>query len=306
MENLRIKSYPISKELYSICDSVIENSLSEIKQRNIDDDILIHTLRKRVKFLRTILKLVRNGIDEQFYRKNNFILRDLNRRSALLRNYSALIIICSKDLKDNADEAHPLKNLLSRLQSDFNVIKGSIDYSTLYHQQEVTLNRFRSNFHKSKMIKLRFATIKNGLDKIYSDASSLLIISKKKPDESNLHEWRKSVKDLYHCISVLSPIREKIYNRYAKDLKQLSDLLGELHDYFELQHYVYSLDKTSTNLELINAHIERSKSSLRKKSFRLGKKLFKEKPGTFGERFKKYYFSYKKKTKKSLRSSPAG
>jgi CHAD domain-containing protein len=306
MENLRVKSYNLSKELCSICDSVIDSSLSEIKQRKIDDDILIHTLRKRVKFLRTILKLVRNGIGEQFYKKNNFILRDLNRRSALLRNFSALIIICSESIKDDTDELHPLKILLSRLQSDFNAIKGSIDYSSLYHQQEVTLNRFRTNLHKSKLVKLRFASIKNGLERIYSDASGLLTISKKSPNESNLHEWRKSVKDLYHCISVLSPIKAKIYDRYAIELKQLSDLLGELHDYFELQHYVDSTDKADINLELINAHIDRSKSALRKKSFRLGKKLFKEKPGTFSSRFKKYYSSYKKKPKKILPKDSAG
>jgi len=119
---------------------------------------------------------------------------------------------------------------------------------------------YRTNLHKSNLIKLRFASIKNGLEKIYSDASELLTISKKNPNESNLHEWRKSVKDLYHCISVLSPIRPKVYNRYATDLKRLSDLLGELHDYFELQHYTDSTEKKDIDLELINAHIEKSKS----------------------------------------------
>ena len=185
MENLRVKSYHLSKELYSICNSVIDNSLSEIKQRKIDDDILIHTLRKRVKFLRTILKLVRNGIGEQFYKKNNFILRDLNRRSAILRNFSALIIICSESIKDDTDELHPLKILLPRLQSHFNKIKENIDYSALFHQQEVTLHKVQTNLNKSKLIKLRFASIKNGLEKIYSDAAELLSISKKNPNESN-------------------------------------------------------------------------------------------------------------------------
>lgn len=297
MENLRVKSYNLSKELSTICNSVIENSLSEIKQRNIDDDILIHTLRKRVKFLRAILKLVRTGIGEQFYKKNNYILRDLNRRSALLRNFSALIIICKKDTEDTTDELHPFNKLLVRLSSDFNKIKESIDFSTLYHQQEVTLNRYRNNFHKSKLVKLRFASIKNGIEKIYSDASKLLTISKKNPNESNLHEWRKSVKDLYHCIYVLSPIRSKTYNQYAKDLKKLSDLLGELHDYFEMQHYIDSTDKTEIDLELINTQIEKSITALRKKSYRLGKRLFKEKPDAFSSRFKKYYSSYKRAKK---------
>lgn len=305
MENLRVKSYHLSKELCSICNSVIDNSLSEIKQRKIDDDILIHTLRKRVKFFRTILKLVRNGIGEQFYKKNNFILRDLNRRSALLRNFSALIILCSPDNKDYPGTLHPLNNILSLLQSDFHKIKENIDYPALFHQQDLTLNRFRTNLDKSKLVKLRFTTIKNGLEKIYSDASELLTISKKNPNESNLHEWRKSVKDLYHCISVLSPIKPKIYDRYAIELKQLSDLLGELHDYFELQHYVESKNKEEIDLELISAHIDKSKSALRKKSFRLGKKLFKDKPGTFGSRFKKYYSIYKSKPKKILQSRSA-
>ena len=306
MENLRVKSYHLSKELCSICNSVIDNSLSEIKQRKIDDDILIHTLRKRVKFLRTILKLVRNGIGEQFYKKNNFILRDLNRRSALLRNFSALIIICNESINEDTDKSQPLKKLLPRLQSNFNKIKENIDYSALFHQQEVTLHKVQTNLNKSKLIKLRFATIKSGLEKIFSDASELLSISKKNPNESNLHEWRKSVKDLYHCISVLSPIKPKIYNGYAKQLKQLSDMLGELHDYFELQHYVESTDKQELDLELINAHIERSKSMLSKKSFSLGKKLLKDKPGTFGSRFKKYYSIYKSKPKKILQSRSAG
>lgn len=293
MENLRVKSYQLSKELCSICDSVIDNSLSEIKQRKTEEDILIHTFRKRIKFLRTIIKLVRSGIGEEFYKKNNLILRDLNRRSALLRNFSALIILCSEANKDNAGTLHPLNNILSLLQADFNKIKENIDYSALFHHQKVTLHRFRANLYKSKILKLRFPTIKKGLEKIYSDASELLNISKKNPNESNLHEWRKSVKDLYHCISVLSPIKPKIYDPYAIELKKLSDLLGELHDYFELQHYVLSKNKEEIDPELINVHIEKSKSALRKKSFRLGKKLFKDKPHSFGGRFKKYYSLYK-------------
>lgn len=293
-----IKSPELSKEILKILFALIDEGKSEIQESKSNNDVLIFNLRKRVKKLRAYLKLLRKEFGEEFYKKNNFLLRDINRRSAPLRNGYALIkLIESSKLEiddKNLLEALDLLNL--RLQSDFNNIQANTDYKTLFSHYSMQLDKFADHLKKNCKSENRFGVIKSGLTKIYSEGFDLGKECTKKPTNENLHEWRKSIKDLYYVLFSLTPIWEPMFLAYTKELKLLSKKLGKINDYFELKHYIQTLVDSPFDFTNVIGFIETQHNKLLNDSYALGIKIYSISPEIFAELIKSYYLIFKKES----------
>ena len=295
MKKLFIETADIPKEIIRISSVMVDETILEIKQKETDNDTLVHNLRKNVKNLRALLKLLRKETGEEFFKKNNFALRDLNSRSAAIRNYSALIKLI-QSISEN-DEAtliiETLNLLLLRLQSDFKEVQRVTTYDTLFKYNQAQLEKYKSQLHNLKINESRFGSIKTGITRVYSDGGSSFEIAFENPQEKTLHEWRKNVKDLYYCSLTLTPIWKPVLKSFTKELKVLADMLGELHDFYELTHYIQSLIDNPYDFSNIFSLIENNQTDLMNNSFRLGKKIFAESGEQFSERIKAYYKSFK-------------
>lgn len=295
MEKLFIKTTEIPKEIIRISSVIIDETISRIIQKETDNDTLVHDLRKSVKNLRALLKLLRKETGTEFFKKNNFALRDLNRRSAAIRNYSALIklvqSISEKYEKTLITES--LNLLLLRLQSDFKEVQRITNYDALFRYYQTKLEKYKSELNNLEINESRFASIKAGITRIYSDGIKSFEIAIENPQEKTLHEWRKNVKDLYYCSVTLIPFWNPVLKSFIKELKVLSDMLGELHDYYELTHYIQSLIDNPYDFSKIFSLIKSNQTYLIESSFQLGKKIFAESGEQFSERIKTYYKLFK-------------
>jgi len=295
MKKFFIETTDIPKEIIRISSVIIDESISQIKQKETDNDSLVHDLRKSVKNLRALLKLLRKETGTEFFKKNNFALRDLNSRSAAIRNYSALIkLIESISEQDQATQfLESLNLLLLRLKSDFEEVKRITTYDTLFRYNQTQLEKYKSELNNLEINESRFAYIKAGITRVYSDGIGSFEIAIENPQEKSLHEWRKNVKDLYYCSLTLTPIWKPVLKSFTKELNVLSEMLGELHDFYELTHYIQSLIDNPYDFSNIFSLIENNQTDLIDKSFKLGKKIFAESGGQFSERIKTYYKSFK-------------
>lgn len=299
MKKLFIESADIPKEVIRISLVIIDETILEINQNETDNDSLVHDLRKNVKNLRALLKLLRKETGEEFFKKNNFTLRDLNSRSAAIRNYSALIKLIQSISKQNESEAYreTLSLLLLRLQSDFEEVKRVTTYDTLFKYNQTHLEKYKSQLNNLKINETRFVSIKAGITRVYSAGIGSFEIAIENPQEKTLHEWRKNLKDLYYCSLTLTPIWKPVLKSLTKELKVLADMLGELHDFYELTHYIQSLIDNPYDFSNIYRLIENNQTDLMDSSFQLGKKIFAESSEQFSERIKAYYKSFKKDNK---------
>jgi CHAD domain-containing protein len=296
MKKLFIESADIPKEIIRISSYIIDETILEIKQKKTDNDSLIHNLRKNVKNLRALLKLLRKETGEQFFKVNNFALRDLNSRSASVRNYSVNIKLIQSISEQNGSTAYrePLNLLLLRMQYEFEEVKRVTTYDTLFRYNKTQLEKYKSHLNNLKVNENRFGAIKNSLTRIYLDGISSLEIAIENPREKTLHELRKNIKDFYYCNLTLTPIWKTVLKSFTKELKALSEKLGELHDYYELYHYIQSFIDNPYDFSNILSLIESKQTDLLENSFQLGKKIFAESGEQFAERIKVYYKSFKR------------
>jgi CHAD domain-containing protein len=296
MEKLFIKSPSLQSEFLRISNHIISISFTNIKESNTENDELVHTLRKRVKNLRAILKILRKELGEDFYKKNNFLLRDLNRRSASIRNYFALMKLVQINIDQTEDKSliEALNLLDLRLKSDFQNIKDNTDYKTLFGYYESLLDKYHNQLKKVEDSSNRFGNVKSGLINIYAEGKDLHSECLNNPTDEHLHEWRKSVKDLYYVYFSLIPLWKNVFNAYTKEIKTLSDLLGDVNDYFELNHYIQTLIDNPFDFSLLFDLIENNRQKLITTSYQLGNRIYANSPETFADQFKLYYSSYKK------------
>jgi hypothetical protein len=95
------------------------------------------------------------------------------------------------------------------------------------------------------------------------------------PSTEALHEWRKRVKDRLHAARLFA---ERWPERRARDeprLDRLGDLLGRDHDYAVLAE---RLPERSGPARRLACRLERKRATLRRRAFKLGARLFGEKP----------------------------
>jgi CHAD domain-containing protein len=295
-KKLFITSPAISKEILNISYLIIDEAVNEINEGKLNVDSIVYNLRKRVKNLRALLKLLRKDFGEEFLKKNNFVLRDLNRRSAAIRNYSALIKVCEilKSEQIDLECSQALDLLQDRIQSDFNNIKIKTDYSSLFSYYKAQLEKYKSRLSHREINSNRFSKVKYGLSKIYSEGHKYLLLSIENQSAETLHDLRKSAKDLFYSLRSLIPLWESVLSGYTKEIKLLSDMLGELHDQYELKLYTQSLIDNPFDFSSVILFIESQSESLLNQCITLGKKIYAETEDQFIERIKKYYVVYRR------------
>ncbi len=295
-KKLFITSPATSKEILNISYLIIDEAVNEINEGKLNVDSIVYNSRKRVKNLRALLKLLRKDFGEEFLKKNNFALRDLNRRSAAIRNYSALIKVCEilKSEQIDSECSQALELLQDRIQSDFNNIKIKTDYSSLFSYYKTQLEKYKSRLSHQEIKSNRFSKVKYGLHKIYSEGHKYLSLSIENPNAEILHDLRKSAKDLFYTLRSLIPLWEPVLSGYIKEIKLLSDMLGELHDQFELKLYIQSLIDNPFDFSSVILFIESQSESLLNQCITLGKKIYAETEDQFIERIKKYYVVYRR------------
>lgn len=125
-----------------------------------------------------------------------------------------------------------------------------------------------------------------GIQRIYRQGRKALRRLRKKPDDEHWHELRKRSKDLWHSAELLEASRPKRMRKLAKRAHRLSSLLGDDHDLAVLQERVRERPAQFEpgELELIGELIDRRRSGLQRKAWRLAKRLYKLKPGKFVRR----------------------
>jgi CHAD domain-containing protein len=83
-----------------------------------------------------------------------------------------------------------------------------------------------------------FATIYEGLRRVYKRGRNRLAEAYAEPAPEKFHKWRKRVKYLWYHTRILKPLWPNLLDELADELHDLSDYLGDDHDLAELRHTV--------------------------------------------------------------------
>jgi CHAD domain-containing protein len=247
----------------------------------------VHDTRKGFKRLRATLRLAREAIGDESYRRENSAFRDAGRRLSGVRDASVLIETLDElekasgaDLPKGASARlrarleDERKRALDSLQRDDALVEAVIADIEQAHMRTAAWTFETAGFD----------ALAPGLRRIYRRGRKAMRRAQADPTNENLHEWRKRVKDLWHAEQILRPAAPKKVKKLAKRTHALADLLGDDHDLAELHLYVgqhrNGFDAAMAQLAFM-AVIERRRKELQRRAFRLGPQLYGRRPKRF-------------------------
>jgi CHAD domain-containing protein len=273
----------------------MEESIREIdnpKMKRID---AIHEGRKHCKKVRGVLRLVRPQLEE-IYQFENAWFRDTAKGLAALRDAEAIVETYDSLINkftnqiDRRAFVSVRRGLILRRK---NILEGSGDL-----QQK--LKRFRARMTKAARRvadwKLSSEEIEPGLVATYWQARKTMAAAYADRTAENFHEWRKHAKYHNYHIRLLSDLWKPVMHALLEETDELSDLLGDDHNLDVLHKTLLRSPKKygkKRDIQVLLGLIDRRSAELRVEAKTIGERVFAEKPGAFGRRFRGYWDAWK-------------
>jgi CHAD domain-containing protein len=261
-------------------------------------DEAVHESRKCFKKLRGLLRLVRAEIGEPIYQRENKCFRDAGRLLS--------------DLRDSAVRIQTLDDLLEAFEDtsaggEVEAIEAMRETLVIFYQatyQRVVVEE-KSLARAARMAREArdrvgdwpvedesFSAVAGGLQKIYRRGRNRHGDASEDPTTEAFHEWRKRVKYLWYSVRILCPIWPEPMTVLADEIHDLSDFLGDDHDFASLLALVEeqpSLLSSDAARDALFSLINQSRADLQRRSFQMGERIYAESPEDFVGRLEGYW-----------------
>ena len=255
-----------------IIGSQIDYALNNIEQ-NIDKDFdeSIHEARKSSKKIRAVLRLVRDEIGNELFKRENYHFRDINRYLSEIRNISVIIETLNKVIKNNPGYDY------SEIINDTIKLKDKL-VEILFIEEDrlkTVVELLNKGKERAKGLPVKRDEIKvlfNGLIKVYKLCEKYMNKARKEPSNENLHEWRKQVKYLYYQFQVLTPYLPDELVTQKPNLDNIAEYLGEDHDLAELENFLDNISamyQADNGISALETRIKKSRNELQSQVFSL-------------------------------------
>jgi hypothetical protein len=273
--------------------SAIDEVLQVLGTRPPFSDDSVHVSRKAIKKARAALRLLREGLAEGVYRKENAALRDAGRYFSPLRDVKSLMDAFSAFRDRHPAELRQARyeGLATRLRAKRAELRRDLVREPAALGNCIRLLReCRDRIGRWNFDDPHPDIIRGGVRRIQRAGRKSLAGAKRERSPEASHEWRKQVKYLSNALKVLGVSgRDRLENAEARAAR-LADRLGVDHDLAELARYVAGEERVALDpgaKEILSTLIERRRSKLQERAFALGAKIYKEKPRRFAARLEK-------------------
>lgn len=258
-------------------------------------DRIAHSIRKRCKKLRALLRLVRGGFSG--YRAEQRAVRAVARRLAPAREASARVETLAA-LRGGADglartDAHVLGDWLNASRSN---ALDAVAHEEVHAAVRVALREQRDRVAGWTLEATGFDAVRDGLACTYRRGRRALRDAIEAPTPDRLHELRKRVK--YHRVHLhlLRSAWPALLSAASADASRLGDVLGEHHDASILIDTLRNeLDRGTIGAAAARAVplLEARMRTLERRALPLASRLFAEKPHAFERRMHAYWRAWR-------------
>ncbi len=255
---------PLPAGIKRIALEQAEYAIWRLSTAKKNQDKAVHEARKCCKRTRAVLRLVRDEIGQDIYRRENVLYRDAARKLSDLRSSAVMAETLDALRKHFADDLSPndfagVKKALMR--KHYQTLREAVKSGNLLVDVAEELCNDQDRLLHLPLETEDFSTLRQGLRRVYRRGRRSMYASKADPTVEHLHEWRKRVKYLHYQMSILNLLEPVKMQALADDLKTLSDLTGLDHDLAELSivvqttpQIIKSDEELQTLLTLINLY----------------------------------------------------
>jgi CHAD domain-containing protein len=254
------------------------------------DDRSIHEARKELKKARATLRLLRDALGKAEYKRENTALRDAARPLSEVRDGRVLLDALGSLIEHYGAPASKLalagfKRSLSRRRTQSR--RNVLGRRQPLRNARKTLRKVRSRLAGWHVGRHGWSVLGAGLRRTYTRGRDAFRQARVRPNNDNLHEWRKQTKYFWHQLQLFEPLGSDQVGELTEVAHQLADLLGDDHDlavlYERAQEARATFPKPATHKALLDL-IERCRAGLQQKALQLGLRLYEDQPAVFSAR----------------------
>ncbi|MEB3210546.1 MAG: CHAD domain-containing protein [Leptolyngbyaceae bacterium] len=286
----RITDEQIDSAIYKLTRSIRANRANAI-----------HDARKHFKKLRALVRLVRDEVGHDAYKRENVCFRDAGRKLSDVRDAEVRVETFDTLVAHYQESIDPelfqgIRHVLVEAYEATRKSEGPSeqDIAAIVSDLEAARTRIQS-----WGIQDDWHALQDSLHRVYKRGYRDFADACENATPEQLHEWRKRVKYLWYHLRILSPIWPKVMKTLKKQTKKLADLLGDDHDLTVLRNFIADDPEAFSDdeqLGVLLALIQRRQLELQTQARFLGQRLYAEKPKAFVARLESYWYAWRSET----------
>jgi len=273
----------------------INETIDQLTGTGDDPAEPVHEARKQFKKLRAVLRLVRDDLGEEIFRRENVFFRDAGRRLSGARDAEVVVQTLNKLSERFADRLSPdafarvRQALVANRQP---VSQQGSDEKAAMLEVAASLDTARRRVEKWPIRQKGWSSLRRGLKQVYKGGYQRFSQAYDQPTAANFHEWRKIVKYFWYHLLILEAVWPEVMKNLADQAHKLSEYLGDEHDLVVLKDTVRdqpALFGDGAHIEDLIDLIDRRRDQLHEAAKPLGQRVYAEKPAAFASRLKRYW-----------------
>jgi len=251
---------------------VLTNVIACIERPSADRAADVHRVRLGIKRLRALLRLLRAGMSEAAYRRENRRLKAISQTLAAHRDLQ----VCRQTLDWLAARAHTRHREMFRMLSvrHFRAVQTESQREAALRKVARELQRVKWTMNLSPMAD-QLELVSKALRKTCRTARKRMKAARKRQSAVAFHQWRIRVKTLEYQLEWLHPRRRGREERLLKRLEKLQERLGKAHDLVileeEIERRISSADRQT---QRALRSMKKRRQTLQGSSLRVGAKIF--------------------------------
>jgi CHAD domain-containing protein len=291
---LKHKETP-AQGLRRIAQGRADHALQQLRQES-DDAAAVHEARKDLKKLRSVLRLVRDELGEDVYRRENVRFRDAGRqlagaRDAEVKRETLQSLTARFDGRLSEDGLAPFAKALEEDRQR----ESQLDDQGVLERAVAEIEAGEAAVEDWPLQDDDWSLIAPGLERAYRRGRNRFADVREEASDEAVHEWRKRVKDLWYQLRIVRNAWPEVLGETGDQAHALSDVLGDHHDLAVLRDDALERRELLADgeLEHLLAAISERQDDLAGEAIALGQRIYAEKPKAFVRRLRSYWSAWR-------------
>ncbi len=289
-----LENEPVGPGIRRILLVQVDDAIAQLRgEAETDPAEAIHEARKDMKKIRSALRLVRDAIGDDAWRRENDHYRDVARKLSAHRD-AEILVESLDELSERFGPAARERSAKLREQLDAEN-RDAHDDGTIERTMTAAaaeLVACRSSLDELALDADGWGVIAPGLHRTYRRGRKRLRSVEEDASVTNLHELRKRVKDLTYQLRLIREVDRPMIGALADHAHDLSDHLGDDHDLAllreEAQRRRNAFSSPAAKRHLLQ-EIDQRRGELQFAAISLGERIYAEKPKKFTSRLAKRF-----------------
>jgi CHAD domain-containing protein len=274
----------------------LEAAIAELEAM-VDVDRHVHSVRKRLKKLRGLLRLLQYELGRDAFRLENRTYRDAGHRLAGPRRAAATLAAFDALMQHypGALSQESRAALRGRLVAERDRLVEEMHGENHAQEVEAALAASLERLPSWPLERDGWALFARGFERSYARGRRAFRAAEEQPTTENLHEWRKSAKHYWYHVRLLERVWPHAMRALEAALGKLTEELGDDHDLDDLRQVFVSTmppEELASATARLLAAIDERRQELRSSAFALGRHVYAERPKAAAHRMASYHAAW--------------